>query len=217
MAQLRRLRATENSQLLHPEVQGRAVQSQSCCRTPGTRENPPRLFQCREDMIPFNLLQRLRGRVPTRRDPAVQVAHGNFQSRAGTKDHCTLDHVLQLTNIPGPGVRDKSCHGLRCDAVDGLVHSLRRTNDEMADEQRDIALPFPEGWHADREHVQPVIEVGAELSTENHSLEVAMSCRDDPNIDLLSSGAAQSLELPLLNRTQQLGLQLKRDVPNFIQ
>jgi hypothetical protein len=41
------INAPDDTQLLHPEVQGRAVQSQSGCGTAGSGENPPGLFQCR--------------------------------------------------------------------------------------------------------------------------------------------------------------------------
>jgi hypothetical protein len=48
-----------NSELLHAEIESCTVQSQTRCCTPGTGENPPRLFQGRQYVLPFNVFQSL--------------------------------------------------------------------------------------------------------------------------------------------------------------
>ena len=66
-------------------------------------------------------------------------------------------------------------------------------------------------------HIQPVVEIAAEQAVGDHLLEIAVGGRDQPHVNPLRPGASQPLELLLLQRAQQLGLNLRRDVPGFVE
>ena len=73
------------------------------------------------------------------------------------------------------------------------------------------------GGFDDREHVQPVVEVAAELLVGDHRDEVAVRRRHQPDVDANRPGAAEALELLLLQHAQQLGLQLQRNVADLVE
>ena len=69
----------------------------------------------------------------------------------------------------------------------------------------------------DRKHVQAVVEVAAELLVGDHRDEVAIRRRHQPDVDADRPGAAEPLELLLLQHAQQLRLQLQRNVADLVQ
>jgi hypothetical protein len=54
-----RINASGDTQLVHPEVQGRAVQSQARCCATWSAKDPPGFFQRPEDMVALDLFQSL--------------------------------------------------------------------------------------------------------------------------------------------------------------
>src|SRR6185369_14264244 len=70
--------------------------------------------------------------------------------------------------------------------------------------------------HIDREHVQSVIQIAAKLLFLNHLLEIRIRCRNYANIHSQRARASESLKLVLLQHTQQLRLQLGRNVFDFV-
>ena len=66
-------------------------------------------------------------------------------------------------------------------------------------------------------HIQPVVQIAAEQAVGDHLLEIAIGGRDQPHVNPLRPGAPQPLELLLLQRAQQLRLNLRRNVPGFVE
>ena len=87
----------------------------------------------------------------------------------------------------------------------------------MADQQRDVVAALAQGRQHDREHVQAVVEVAAEAAVGDHRGQVAVGGGHQAHVHLDRLGAAQALELLLLQDAQQLGLQLQRDVADLVQ
>jgi hypothetical protein len=69
----------------------------------------------------------------------------------------------------------------------------------------------------DREHVQPVEQVLAELSGGHPLLQVLVGGRDDPCVHRDRARAAEALDRPLLEHAQQLGLHLGGQVPDLVE
>src|SRR5437667_3741765 len=69
----------------------------------------------------------------------------------------------------------------------------------------------------DGEDVEPIVKVAAELSFSDHRFQVPIGCGDQAYVDFFRSCAAQALKFTFLQSTQKLGLQLKRDVADFIE
>ena len=74
------------------------------------------------------------------------------------------------------------------------------------------------GGHPDREHVQPIEEIGAKGALLNHLLEILIGRGDHSHVHRRrAAAAAQSLNLLLLQRSEQFGLQFQRQVADFVQ
>src|SRR5438105_3267417 len=71
--------------------------------------------------------------------------------------------------------------------------------------------------HGNRKYVDPIIQIGPESALLNHGGQIAMCGSDQSNIDANRAAASKSFELAFLNHPQQLGLELQRNVADFIQ
>ena len=79
------------------------------------------------------------------------------------------------------------------------------------------SCPFAERRIHDREHVETVVEIAAKLLVRNHRDEVPVRGGQQPDIDANRPGAAEPFELLLLQHTQQLRLQLQRNIADLVQ
>ena len=68
----------------------------------------------------------------------------------------------------------------------------------------------------DRHHVKPVVQVFAKAAGSALGQEVAVAGGDDTRVDANRLGVADAFELPLLQRSQQLHLQVRRRGVDFI-
>src|SRR5712675_3336530 len=108
-------------------------------------------------------------------------------------------------------------HGFFGDGVDHFVHGGGELFDEVPYKLRNIRFSFAERWQRNRENIQAIVQILSEFTVTNHLPQVLIGRRDDTNIDARGKGAANSLELALLEDTEQLGLKLHWHVSDFIQ
>src|SRR5262249_47601904 len=141
----------------------------------------------------------------------------DVQRGARGEDDRALDDVLQLPDVAGPGVLHQGVHGLGRNGLDLPAHSPGDLVREMADEPGDVVAALAQGGQAEGEHVEAVIEVAAELAIGDHRRQVAVSGRHQADIDSNGPGAAEALELLLLQDAEQLGLQLRGDVADLVE
>ena len=76
---------------------------------------------------------------------------------------------------------------------------------------------FAQWGNRDREDVQAVEQVRAELPLGDHLRQVTVRRGDEPHIHLDRLAAAEPLELLLLKHAQQLRLQFLRDIADFVE
>ena len=89
--------------------------------------------------------------------------------------------------------------------------------EEEPRELRQVLDPVAQRRHPDRDDVDPVVEVLAERPFLDRLLEVDVGRRDQPEVGLDRLGAADALDLPLLDRAQQLGLQVEPQVADLVE
>src|ERR1043166_4836594 len=87
----------------------------------------------------------------------------------------------------------------------------------MVGQHRNIFETLTQWRRRDRDHIEPVIQILAELSCAYELHQVAVRSGDYPNIHANGFRAADALELALLQDAQQLGLDVQRQVAYFIQ
>ena len=79
-----------------------------------------------------------------------------------------LDDVLQLADVPGEGVVHQERQGVVLDALYVATLGGAKAPDKVLDQERDILGALPEGKEPDLHHIQPEVEVLAELSLLDH-------------------------------------------------
>ena len=144
--------------------------------------------------------------------PEVEVGGGDLG--AAREDDRALDDVLELAHVARPGVAGQRGHApRRRGRAPCLPVARRELLRRSARPARGMSLgAIAQRRQRDREDVEPVVEVLAELAVGDQLLEVAVGRRDDAHVDLDRLGAADALELALLQHAQQLDLHLHRQV-----
>ena len=97
------------------------------------------------------------------------------------------------------------------------AHALRMNCEEVADQNRNIVAALAQGWNRDGKNAQTVVEVASELSRVDHFREVAIRGGHEPDIYRNSASSADAFEFLLLQRPQNFGLKLQREVAYLIQ
>ena len=69
----------------------------------------------------------------------------------------------------------------------------------------------------DGKDLEPVIEIAAEFFVGNHLCEVAIGGGNQTHVHRDGARAAEALDLALLQRAQELGLEVEREFANFIE
>ena len=87
----------------------------------------------------------------------------------------------------------------------------------MLHEQRDVLFAIAKRRNLDGDDVQPIEQVLAELTVGDHLREIAVGGGDDADVDFDRVRVADALELALLQRAQQLGLQRRAHRPHFVE
>src|SRR6266404_3335767 len=140
----------------------------------------------------------------------------DMKDRAGTQLDSSLDGVFQLAHVSRPIVGDQAAHGV---FGDGTHRSLRIGEflQKCRHQNGDIALAVSKRRQFDLHHVQPEIQILAESSRANGSLEIAVGGSDDTHVDVPVFRGANGLDLPLLQGPQELGLEVHGHVSNFVE
>ena len=100
---------------------------------------------------------------------------------------------------------------------DRKIRRLGGTHEQMAGKRRDVALPVAQRRDRDVDDVEPVIEVLAEAAGGDLLAEAPVGRGDDAHVDGERAGAADALDFAGLDRAQQLGLGLEREVADLVE
>ena len=88
---------------------------------------------------------------------------------------------------------------------------------EMAHQLGDVLAPLAQRRHADREDVQPVVEVLAEVALLDQVDQVAVGRRDQAEVDADRTVGADRIDLAVLQRAQQLHLDVERQLADLVE
>ena len=131
--------------------------------------------------------------------------------------HRPLEDVFQLPDVAGPVIAHEHVDGGRRDALDDLTVLVRELLEEVIGEQQQVGFALAERRHEDGEHVEPIVEVLAEGILRDGLLEILVRRGEQAHVGLDRFGAAQPLELALLQHAQQLDLRGGVDVADFVE
>src|SRR5438552_3380619 len=87
----------------------------------------------------------------------------------------------------------------------------------MVGQERNVFDALAKRRQFDRENVEPVVEILAELALFDRLLEVAIARGDHTNVDRYLGSATQAPQPLLFQYSQQLGLQLDLHLGDFVE
>src|SRR6185503_12672038 len=82
---------------------------------------------------------------------------------------------------------------------------------------RDLLPPFAERWNVHADHAETVVEIFSELSIGDALLEIGIGRGEHPHIDRLRARLADRHDLALLQESQQLRLDVERQVADLVE
>ena len=136
---------------------------------------------------------------------------------AGAGLHDPLAGVLELAHVARPAIaREGVAHrGRDRRRVDAALR--REAAEEEVGQQRDVFLALAQRRQHDRQHVEAVEQVLAEVPLRDHLLEVAFRAGDDADVDVDRARPADPLDGAVLDRAQQLDLHRQRHVVDVVE
>src|SRR5262249_22318492 len=129
----------------------------------------------------------------------------------------TLDHVLELPYVAGPGIRRDE---VQCSLVEmpyRLARLARVPVREVGDEKRDVGPPLPERRDIDRKNAQSIEEIRPKRAARHGGLQVPVRRGDDADVDLDRAGRAEALELAFLENPQQGELRVEGQIADLVE
>ncbi len=94
-----------------------------------------------------------------------------------------LQRVLQFADVAGPVIRKNGLQRIIRQLLDLLASLFRNPSQERIGEQRDILTPIAKRRKVDRDDVEPIVQVRAEVTAANLFLEILIRRSDYPNIN----------------------------------
>jgi hypothetical protein len=107
--------------------------------------------------------------------------------------------------FPGQSCAFQSCNHFVRDQIDRPVEALRKFSNEVLYQKRNILGTLPQGREVDRNYIQPVVQVRAELFVRHKLPEILIGGCHHSYIDANRLAATQSFELLFLQSAQELG------------
>src|ERR1700758_4406090 len=98
-----------------------------------------------------------------------------------------------------------------------LSHPSSEHFDKIVHKGWNIFLASPKWRQRNREYVQSVVKIAAELISPHHLFETSVGRGHESYVYLMGAAAAEALELLLLQNSQQLWLKRCGDIADFIQ
>src|SRR5689334_4821016 len=127
------------------------------------------------------------------------------------------DNVFQFADVARPGVGLEKVHGVWMDGRFGSAQFGTVFMEEVADDRRNVFASIAQGWEADDDDAEAIVEVFAKLLLANSVFEIAVSGGQNADIDREGFFATDSLEGFFLQDTHELHLGADSHVPDFVE
>jgi hypothetical protein len=126
----------------------------------------------------------------------------------------TSGEQKKLANVQGPIVQGE---GFNEFGLQRRRSSARVLAQKLLEKGDDILATFAKWRQNDCQAVQPCVQVRTKTSLGYGARERLLGGGDDSHVDTRRRGLAQTQHLPLLDRTQKLGLHRRRQVQNLVE
>ena len=135
---------------------------------------------------------------------------GKAELIAVAHDNGAINRVLQLADIAGPLELRQVSHGLAANAGDEAIFFGAESREKMSQQMRDVLAAHPQRRNRQRQHMQAIEQIFAEVSAFDALQQLAVSRGDDAHVDLYRLAPANRLDRAFLQRAKQLDLRWQR-------
>jgi hypothetical protein len=146
---------------------------------------------------------------------AARVA--DLSSESGREKNSALHEIFELADVAGPGIVREGVHGVGGNVLDGFVEAAADFLDQVANEEGNVLATLAQRRDVDGENVEAIVEIAAEGALGDEPRKIAIGGGDDANVHALRAVAAEALEFLLLENAEELGLELERNVADFVE
>src|SRR5258706_10214070 len=123
---------------------------------------------------------------------------GKAELVAVAHDNGAINSVLKLADITGPLELRQVSHRLAADAGDGAIFFGAESCEKMSQQMRDVLAAHPQRRNRQRQHMQAIEQIFAEMSAFDALQQLAVGCGDDAHVDLHRLARANPLDPDLL-------------------
>ena len=201
-----------DAEFAHHGVERCAVESEA---GRGSGDDAGGFTEDAEDVFAFDLFEG--GAALGLRRGIADFADGSAEVGTDGEDDGAFDKVFEFADVAGPVPVDQSAQGFRGDLIDGAAHFLGVFAGEVAGEDGDVVGPVSERGRGDGEDFEAVVEITPEELVAHHFGEVPIGGGDEANVDGNGANAAEAFEGFLLQGAEELGLEIERDVADFVE
>src|SRR6266852_4143710 len=135
---------------------------------------------------------------------------GKAELVALAHDNGAINRVLKLADIAGPLKLRQVSHGLAADAGDGAIFLGAESREKMSQQMRDVLAAHPQRRNRQRQHMQAIEKILAEMAAFDALQQLAVGRGDDADVDLHRLAPANRLDRAFLERAKQLYLRWQR-------
>ena len=117
-----------------------------------------------------------------------------------------FDHVGQLADVPRPTVRMHGGQDFRRKQRILRPNGGAESAGQMSGQDFDVVGPLPQRRQRDLERVDPEPQVLAKFTLDDHAVQVAIGCANDPNVARVGLVLADASNFAALQEAEQFGL-----------
>ena len=135
----------------------------------------------------------------------------------GGEDHHALHEIAQLAHIAGPRILGQQLHGPRGDTVERPVVQTGKLGHEPTHQQRDVIRPLTQRRQIDAQHVEAIVQIGAEPALLHVLAQRAVGRRHHAHVNRDGLRSAHPRDFALLQHPQQLHLRAGGHLADLVQ
>src|SRR6202021_170562 len=139
-----------------------------------------------------------------------------FDSVRLGQNHCSLNDVPQLSQVPRPGVGPHCLHCFRRESESGFTGPPRKKLELLFCDARQVHGAIAQGRKLNRNNVQTVIKILSEPAGSDSRTKIFISRRNDPHISSPRSVISNPFVFLLLQQPQQFSLNFGWQVADLI-
>ena len=147
----------------------------------------------------------------------AQFTQGDEERSTAREDDGPFEKVLKLTDVSRSVPTRERCHGFLRDSVDDFSQAPAVFRDKVPHKQRDVSGSFAKRRSENGQYLEAIKQIAPELFLLDPLSQFSVGGRDQANVVGDRPVSAKALDFALLERAQDLRLEIERQLADFIE